>query len=163
MKKLLIALAFITFLAACGGEPEPKYTHTIVTDEGFTVHTEGPMNTTRIMSNLKLARELLVPAVIPTVSEFFDAFKDIPIYIRRASTWNCKKVDEGTWACSSGNYDATFGISLGGNMDGLLHEFLHAWETSGFVVNTLAHPDWESKGYYQLDAEFVARRKSPWT
>lgn len=56
-------------------------------------------------------------------------------------------------------------ILLGRNGSALLHEAIHVWELRHGVLSTGDHPQWQEKGYFELDHSFgreVTKPENSW-
>lgn len=129
-------------LAGCAEPPTDfRYTSGCMTE----IESEVELHPWAVDLNVNVARRMLLESeVVKSNEEFCAAFGSLRVRI-----FNRESLDG-----RQGNYDLFGGVSLTGNMNGLLHEMLHALQTVNWQPGTAWHEDWEAKGFHSLDRRY---------
>jgi hypothetical protein len=78
------------------------------------------------------------------------------IHVDKERWINCT----GTYPC--GGMTTPLGeVYLGRHLDGLLHEFLHAWDRDHLAVGSAWHLGWDKNGYDDVDKQYKGRCVDP--
>lgn len=115
----------------------------------LTFYSPNYLNQAVVEANVELAMAILVPVV---GNDFCSEFDGVPVRILKQREWMSSENK-----MSAGNYDLFKGIVDNDRMDSLVHELLHAWETTHFRDSS-SHAGWNTNGYEAMSKDYFHRR-----
>jgi len=117
----------------------------------ISISSVAPVDCEAAAANIDHARRAMDSAGAVLSADFDSDFAGLSVTIQEAETWRSARGHMVTGEVS------VFGVLyVGPSMEAFVHELLHAHDARRWKFDTIAHHDWDGRGYTMADRRYRA-------